>query len=165
MSFLLGVVGSLLILIVNGQNELRNLFSAGNIARGVLGLGGAASVAFWKMSDLYRQQWHYCCDIYIKSLALKPGHEQNLLMSALAIDLVVVDLWAHRSFRDFFREELWEALCWYYKDEPTRFEDDIKAICEKKYEEDRAHEILERYHTHLLNLPPINTSPVPGSAA
>lgn len=75
-------------------------------------LSGSITVAYWNMSTMFNKKWSYCADLYNKILAVpKSNHEQReLLRNALAIDILTLDLWAHRSFSALFAEELLKAI-------------------------------------------------------
>lgn len=75
---------------------------------------GSVSVAYWNMSTMFNKKWNYCADLYNKIIAIPNStidHQQRaLLRNALAIDLLVLDLWAHRSFSVLFETELMTAI-------------------------------------------------------
>lgn len=75
----------------------------------VTGFLGALSLVYWKTAELTHKKWEYCCNLYNHAI-VADGKNHDLLVNALAIDLLIVDLWAHRSFRELFSEELQSAM-------------------------------------------------------
>jgi hypothetical protein len=84
------------------------LLAAGlsGVLKGVLTLIGAASVIFWKRSDIIRNQWTYCSDLF-NDLQKEPNPvRRELFYGNLVMDLFLSNLWAHRSYKDVFAQHL-----------------------------------------------------------
>lgn len=102
------------------------------------------SIVYWKLWHDYHSKWTYCCGLF--NDILKNSDKSAVaekLRRALAIDLLVLDLWAHRSFAEFFRDCLSEAIIHYYKENALPLE--IKNINAGKLTECQALKILESY--------------------
>ena len=87
-------------------------------------------------------------------LKLERGSQSNelrykKLKNALAMDLIVLDMWAHRSFKELFRDELEIAIESTSISELKKNEAIIKANLHKLTESE-ALEILQKYQHHLL---------------
>lgn len=80
------------------------------IEQAAFALLGGVSVLYWNLSGIFNRQWQYCCDLYLKVLQEKDHVRQAALRATLAEDLVVLDLWAHRSFAELFKDELERAI-------------------------------------------------------
>lgn len=75
------------------------------------GFFGSLSIIYWNSSRLYHKKWRYCCDLYNKIIEM--DHEllqREILINALAIDILAVDLWAHHSFKEVFADEIVESI-------------------------------------------------------
>lgn len=113
-----------------------------------IGLVGAISVVFWNISTSVRQQWAYCADVYYKVLSSEPRAKKDVVANSLAIDLLVLDHWAHRLFAEFFRDELAEAIASVRpKSQWARIVKDIGA---RRFSVADAQQILEEYHAILV---------------
>lgn len=75
-------------------------------------LSGSITVAYWNMSTMFNKKWSYCADLYNKILTVpkSDSDQRDLLRNALAIDILTLDLWAHRSFSALFTAELLKAI-------------------------------------------------------
>ncbi|MBL7670299.1 MAG: hypothetical protein JNM39_07415 [Bdellovibrionaceae bacterium] len=75
-------------------------------------LTGSITVAYWNMSTMFNKKWSYCADLYNKILSVPKSdlEQRELLRNALAIDILTLDLWAHRSFSALFAVELLKAI-------------------------------------------------------
>lgn len=81
---------------------------------------GVMSVVYWNLWKDYHSKWMYCCDVFNEILKADES-KSNKLRRGLAVDLLVLDLWSHRSFREFFRDCLGEAIDLYVQ-EPDKDE-------------------------------------------
>jgi hypothetical protein len=70
---------------------MAEIFRFKNFTNGVLGFSGACSVIFWKMNDMFGEQWKYCCTLYNESLKTE-GENAHWIRTGLVVDFVVVDL-------------------------------------------------------------------------
>lgn len=109
----------------------------------------AWTAAYWKMSDLYRKQWDYCSNLYNQTLSEKEETTRELLRNSLAIDLVTVDLWAHRSFAEMFKSEL-ELAVKYGGPDGSSSNLNMSKIENGTLLENDALELLEAYQTALF---------------
>ena len=66
------------------------------------------SLSYWNMSNLFGKKWTYCSQLY-NQITIK-DEKKDRLRNALAIDLLTVDLWAHRSFSSFFYCEIEKGI-------------------------------------------------------
>lgn len=137
-----------------GIISLRDLFPGhesltfSNVMKFTMPTIAGLSVAYWNVSTMYNRKWNYCADLYNKMLATEDATARAQLRNALAIDLLVLDLWAHRSFRELFRDELESSLYATYKDQSI-IDGKITDISEGKMCEKIAHELLEHRNAML----------------
>lgn len=110
---------------------------------------GAVSVSYWNMGQIFNRHWTYCSDAFNTVLQTTDADARDRLRLSLAIDLITLDLWAHRSFRDLFRDELFRAIVAKYRD-PGVLNDTINKISKKKMREDEALRILSERRRILL---------------
>ena len=122
-----------------------------SLLTGAASVVGTFSLVFWRMNDVYRKQWYYCQELYNEMLKHDEERTASLLANSLAMDLIVVDLWAHRSFRELFREEFWEALQLKYEREPGTLSDKVQRVEKREFGEDEALCLLEWYQEQLLS--------------
>ena len=128
---------------------------------------GSISISYWNMSNLFGRKWEYCSKLYNDITTLKYERQEggstnedlkkiilDRMRNALAIDLLMVDLWAHSSFSSFFYDEMKKSIL-----DPRG--DDEEGECEKcrvllsnlnegKLSEDAALDILEKRHINLF---------------
>lgn len=114
---------------------------------------GSTTVSYWNMNNLFNKKWTYCANLYNKvaefSSSKNGGDANELLENTLAIDLLTLDLWAHRSFADHFSEELWLAVNDKYKD-PGIIDDICSKINKKELKEHEAWDLITFRHSHLI---------------
>lgn len=79
------------------------------IGKALLYYLGAVSITFWNMSGTLQKKWIYSSNLYNDILKANKK-KRPLLINALAIDLLILDLWAHRSFAELFADELEENI-------------------------------------------------------
>lgn len=132
----------------NEKNFL--LFLEKNLYNLLITFLGAISIIYWQTATIFQKKWLYCNELYNKILALDGNdiYHHDLLCNALAIDLLTLDLWAHRSFRDFFRDELNNAIS-NYKSEYI-LDKTIEKINNGYLNERDAFDILESHQRKLL---------------
>lgn len=86
-------------------SDLLNIFPSEKIIFSVSTLitvlGVTSSFFIMERKSLY-EKWIYLAGLYNKILEQKKGHKRNAMECALAMDLIDMEMWAHRSFRDFF---------------------------------------------------------------
>lgn len=102
---------------------------------------GIMSVVYWNLWKDYHSKWMYCCNVFNQILTLDEN-KADKLRRALAIDLLILDLWAHRSFSEFFRDSLLEALKAMKQDDKEFY---IEKINRGEISECEALRILEGY--------------------
>jgi len=66
------------------------------IIKAVLTYFSTVSVLWWHTTGVIREQWSHANSVYNEMLKSSDAH--NLIAVSLAIDLLILDLWAHRSF-------------------------------------------------------------------
>lgn len=84
-----------------------------SIIASITGLLTAISVIYWQSAKIFYQKWHYCSNLYNKIISTDHKNHKEIyrtLSNALAIDLILLDLWAHRAFKEVFRDELKNAI-------------------------------------------------------
>ena len=113
---------------------------------------GAVSILYWNIMSLFNKKWAYCCELYNKIISKNRGKsKQKLLENALAVDLLTLDLWAHRSFSKFFSKELTKSIKKKYcKDEIMR-NIIISKANEQRLTENEAWDLLNYRHEELQN--------------
>lgn len=90
-----------------------NGYIKNNLNKIIIGFFGSTSLVYWQTAKMYQKKWLYCSELYNKIICLDPNEKEGVyrvLSNALAIDLVILDLWAHRSFKELFRDELKLAI-------------------------------------------------------
>ncbi len=107
----------------------------------------ALSFFYWQSAKMDQKKWLYCSDLYNTLIQENHGNAiiSKILGNALAIDLIILDLWAHRSFKELFCDELNQAV--------EKRADKyclITKVNEKKLTEDEALFILQQYQDDLL---------------
>lgn len=81
----------------------------------LLGLISMISVVYWGNSRLLNSKWLYCQGLYNDIVKLQCRNRldrltHDVLVNSLAMDLLVLDLWAHRLFSEMFSQELKRAI-------------------------------------------------------
>jgi hypothetical protein len=138
-------------------DHLQSVFTSNEI-KAVFAFLGAISLSYWNMSNIFNRQWTYCADLYNKILQEGDDDARQSLKVSLAIDLLILDLWAHRSFRELFRDELFLAIDSHYSDSGNRKDLHRKANAGDLTEneannllEDRLRKLLaERHSSHSV---------------
>lgn len=63
---------------------------------------GVFGVVFWRERTSLYSKWRYLAHLYNESLKADCELSSDILTTALAIDILDIDMWAHRSFRRVF---------------------------------------------------------------
>ncbi len=116
----------------------------------ITGFFTAISIVYWQASKIYHQKWRYCSDLYNKIISINPYEQEKyrILSNALAIDLVLLDLWSHRSFKELFRDELETAIKHYKCNSPHPSLSD--KVNKRQLSEKEALEILQANQDRLM---------------
>ena len=108
------------------------------------------SILYWNMNRINYKRWEYCANLYNRILEINCEIHRQTMINALAIDLVTIDLWANRSFKEFFYDELMAAINTKYKSSGERVRDEKEIAKKGKLTETEALEILEYRQEKLL---------------
>lgn len=71
------------------------------------------TIGYWNMSSVFHKKSNYCASLYNEYLKQVGSGNKNsalLLGNLLAINLLALDLWAHRTFSSLFAEYLELAI-------------------------------------------------------
>lgn len=108
---------------------------------------GAVSLIYWNSSTVHRGQWQYCASLYNDMLKASSTEAKDALANSLCMDLVVLDMWAHRLFADLFRDELAVAARARYTVEPASLKEFMERTNKGQFSESEALDLLEEYQT------------------
>ncbi len=98
----------------------------------------------------YHSKWEYCSHLFNDTLKSLNESEAHLLEASLAIDVLILDLWAHRSFRDLFYQALENAIKFKYKENHSIF---LSTIVDRgELTEADAMSLLNLYQEHLVEI-------------
>lgn len=127
------------------------MFDCAHLFYYVPGFAATCSISYWNMANMFNKKWEYCCRLYNEVLKVEAGTngDASRMRNSLAIDLLVVDLWAHRSFSQFFAVELEAAIKGIYGSESQAAKDNISNINSGNLTENRAMEFLEKWNSDL----------------
>lgn len=130
-------------------------------------IGFFSSVAgvHWHHRRVYASQWKYCADLYNEIIKIvvdnyKNEKIKNRLILALCIDLIDLDMWAHKSFSEMFKNEIFESIDWLTKTNPKEcltlfnevdFEKIKFNIISEGIYEDQAKEVLLAHLSQILD--------------
>ena len=98
----------------------------------ILGWGGFLVSSFTIERKILYDKWQYLASLY-NNIIGKPTNapERNALNIALAIDLLDMEMWSHRSFRDFFYDTMIEAVEFDMKQKERKVSFDTENIRKK----------------------------------
>ena len=123
----------------------------------VIALGLAAGVGYWNMVNVLNKKSMYCGQLYNQIFAVLAGGDKKkgeAMATSLAIQLLTLDLWAHRSFGRVFVKKLDEAIQFHGSAKGSGTKDDIPTLVKKvqagKLKVKEARTLLEDYQAHLL---------------
>lgn len=109
-----------------------------------LGLNLIIYANLWKD---YHSKWSYCSSLYNEIIKQNCEKVQRNLISNFAIDLLCLDMWAHRSFYSSFRNSVEEAIEHKYQDCQSC---QITKLNSGNFSENEIAEILEDYQSELV---------------
>ncbi len=115
-------------------------------------LSGSTTIAYWNMSTMFNKKWTYVVDLYNKIIQLDSSKKTELLRNALAIDLLTLDLWAHRSLCSLFKNELIKAIKHTHLDNQDDITQALSRMTTGLLTETEAMKYLE-YRHNILTLP------------
>ena len=101
-------------------------------------------VIYWNLWKDFHSKWEYACSLYNSVISSTDEKIQKSLRIALAIDLLTLDLWAHRSFAEFFWIVLTNAL------KELGHESELLRLSRGEMTEDQAMKYLEEYQKHFF---------------
>lgn len=82
----------------------------------ILSFLGFSSLLFWREKTSHYDKWKYLATLYnsyvTTPVTSDPSLQNNreILISSLALDLIDLDMWAHYSFRTFFKNILIKSM-------------------------------------------------------
>ena len=79
----------------------------------VIALTGATIIGYWHMTSTFYKKSKSCNDLNVeilKAVGREDHKTVELFSNALAIELLTLDLWAHRKFSSIFSEEIYKAI-------------------------------------------------------
>ncbi len=104
------------------------------------------------MGNLVHKKWEYCANLYNKTLESRCRESRAMPLNALAIDILTLDLWATRSFKALFYDELTLSIeCLYGKSDPSYGKEIRRKAKMGELSEEDALVLLERRQNKLLN--------------
>ena len=106
---------------------------------------GAWSANHWRERAIFYDKWKYLAGLYNEVLKQKED-VSDVLQCALAIDILTLGFWAHRSYQELFRDALVLAVreC---REEPAEM---IRRIFRGEMSEDEALKILEDHQKSIF---------------
>ncbi len=87
-----------------------NIFTFKHFRDYFLPLLAVSIVIYWNMWKDFHSKWEYCCNLFNQTLSASTEGTKEKLRRALAVDLLILDMWAHRAFAEHFKEVLDEAI-------------------------------------------------------
>lgn len=88
------------------------------------------SIVYWNFNQKFAGQWRYCADLYNKisfeNIDKLSPRELLYQRSTLALDLLQLDLYAHKSFKKTFNDVLYMSIIYVYKYKPNKL-DELKG--------------------------------------
>ena len=126
----------------------------------VIALAGAVIIGYWHMTSSFYKKCKSCNQIHLeilKAAGLGDQRTVDLLTNSLAIELLTLDLWAHRKFRGLFAESLFHSLK-HASDEhkaitwkaPKNLEDYILKVNKGDLQAKEARQLLDFHHKSLM---------------
>lgn len=115
----------------------------------------SVSGIFWKEKSSLYNKWEYLAALYNDMNQADPARTLNeypkreFLRVSLAFDILVMDMWAHRSFADVFHDCLSDAIMSYEQSESTGKEI-VGQLVSIGLSRKRANGYLEAYQERLL---------------
>lgn len=130
------------------------------IIPGVITIGAV----FWSFKSTYISKWTYCADLYNRILfddllVDSKSKKAKLIRAAFVIDILTMELWAHRSFQNILQYVFGEIAEGYdtilefesiKSDIPQSKADLLELLKAGSLREDVALEIVNRHYTTLV---------------
>lgn len=122
----------------------------------------AIGFSYYAMSSVFFKKSEACAHMYTEMI--KAGGSGNTwsakaLSNALAIELLTLDLWAHRKYRGLFAKNLYRAVDHAYSSNsvslninlPTDMSDILNTINKGKLQAKEARILLDNYQDYLMH--------------
>jgi hypothetical protein len=132
---------------------LTQLLTVENFIKLFIGFLGSTTVSYWNINSLFNRKWTYSANLYNKIVEHRSSSTScsTQLENAFAIDLLTLDLWAHRSYADLFAHELERCILDKYSDLGNR-SDWFEKINNDNLTESEAWELLNYRHSNIVAL-------------
>jgi len=86
-------------------------------------------------------KWTYLANLYNLAISQPDPKMSNKVLSSLAHDILIMDMWAHRSFDDVFHETLFDAVVFAHSD-PEECEKELLTIASDGIDYKRAEKLI-----------------------
>ena len=127
----------------------------------VIALAGAVIIGYWHMTGSFYKKTKSCHHLHtemLKATGSGEEHTAEILSQALAIELLTLDLWAHRQYRKLFADVLTQSMKWAYDhkwdgvrlERFEHFDDYIDHVNRGKLQAKEARLLMDHYQEHLL---------------
>lgn len=127
----------------------------------VIALAGAVVVGYWNMTSVFHKKSASCANMYLEMIKVGGAGQTitaKLLSNALAIELMTMDLWAHRMYRSLFTKNLYRAIEHAYSEHSSKLDlklpETLQGMVDKvnsgKLQGKDARVLLDNYHDFLL---------------
>ncbi|OQW47421.1 MAG: hypothetical protein A4S09_15345 [Proteobacteria bacterium SG_bin7] len=128
----------------------------------IICFAGAIVFGYSNMLGVFHRKSDSCTKLYVQMVSLSTTGNKSaaeLLSSTLCLQLLTLDLWAHRMFRRVFSNYLHLAIKFTYTNSPElishhnlpeKIEDAIKMVNSGKLQAKVARMFLDNYQGHLL---------------
>lgn len=116
----------------------------------------AISIGFWSTTNVFNQKNNFISNRYadiLKALGNKNYETAELLANSLSMNLVAMDLWAHRSFMLVFESAIRRAIFYAVNEKKTElsFEAYLEKLNSGKVRIDEALKLLQEYQYFLIH--------------
>jgi len=123
---------------------------------------GGIVAGYWSMLNAFYNKSAACNQMYlemVKSGGIGNTIAAKLISTSLAIELLTMDLWAHRKYRSLFARNLFRAIEHAYSDQsalvefkmPSAIEQMLERVNAGKLENKEARLLLENYQNFLMH--------------
>lgn len=141
---------SLVLRVLDGSYRTVLELSPAGFGKLTVGFFSVVSIIYWGVSSRFNNNWLYCQNLFSTIAAMEvtdraSAERRSVVASSLCIDLVILDLWAHRAFTNGFHEILQRAIT-ITQDELTIRAELLERFSLGDLREDEALNILEAYH-------------------
>ena len=113
---------------------------------------------FWALRQINKEQWNYCADLYNKCTLEADPLRRLILRNSLAVDVLTMDLWNHKHFREVLAIELvaslpsWASFANRRGVVGSSSSKYLKRISQRRLRTSVLLRILERHHLKLLGI-------------